>query len=169
MAAPQKSEAKNKILVVEHEQGLYDELRKTLSSKFDVVFAMSPDEALEYLKNKPLPDLVICDLYLVTPEDKGIEVGLAFVKKIRARPETKEIPVRIYTKYGDYFRDPEYYAKKGMRFPPGKKWYSGKQLRKFYQNLRTIGIQKEMIHNKFQISTDGLIPIIKEVLAKKKT
>jgi two-component system phosphate regulon response regulator PhoB len=79
------------LLVVEDESDIADLLRRVFSKEgFEVGVANDGLTALEALKRTP-PDLVILDWML--PEISGIEV----LKEMRARPETRMVPVILLT------------------------------------------------------------------------
>lgn len=83
--------AATRILIVEDEEALATLLEYNLGKeKFDVAVAGDGDEALLKIEEQT-PDLVILDWML--PRISGIEV----CRRIRAKPETKNLPVIMLT------------------------------------------------------------------------
>lgn len=83
--------AATRILIVEDEEALATLLEYNLGKeKFDVAIAGDGDEALLKIEEQT-PDLVILDWML--PRISGIEV----CRRIRAKPETKNLPVIMLT------------------------------------------------------------------------
>jgi two-component system phosphate regulon response regulator PhoB len=83
------------VLVVEDEAPLQELLRYNLASEgYTVSSARSGDEA-ELLVTEEQPDLVILDWML--PEVSGIEI----CRRLRARPETRSVPVLLLTARGE--------------------------------------------------------------------
>ncbi len=81
----------NKIMVVDDEPDVVDLVRLVLESDgFQVVTAYSGKEALEKI-GKEMPDLVLLDIMM--PQMDGWEV----YSRIRANPQTKDIPVAMLT------------------------------------------------------------------------
>ena len=79
------------VLVVEDEPALLELLAKTLLFKgFQVLRAGSGRRGVEYATSAH-PDVIILDLSM--PDCSGIEV----VEQLRARPDTKHIPILIHT------------------------------------------------------------------------
>jgi two-component system phosphate regulon response regulator PhoB len=86
---------KPRILIVEDEQSLNLLLRYNLESEgFAVDVAERGDEAETRIRENP-PDLVILDWML--PGVSGIEI----CRRLRARPETKHLPVLMLTARGE--------------------------------------------------------------------
>jgi len=86
---------KPSILIVEDEEALTLLLRYNLEAEgYDVVTASRGDEADLLLKER-VPDLVILDWML--PGLSGIEL----CRRLRARPETKQLPIIMLTARGE--------------------------------------------------------------------
>ena len=68
---------------------------KSLGAGYQTRIAMTGQEALERAAQHPLPDLVVLDLML--PDIPGTEV----CRRLRSRPETREIPVLMLTARGE--------------------------------------------------------------------
>jgi DNA-binding response OmpR family regulator len=84
-----------RILVVEDDAGTQTLLRKQLSAKgFEVTVAVNGLDGLMRLEQS-LPDLIICDMNM--PELDGI----GFVRAIKAKSETRNIPVIFLTASND--------------------------------------------------------------------
>jgi two-component system, OmpR family, response regulator VicR len=81
----------NKIMVVDDEPDVVDLVKLVLESDgFSVVTAYSGKEALEKI-DREMPDLVLLDIMM--PQMDGWEV----YSRIRANPNTKDIPVAMLT------------------------------------------------------------------------
>ncbi|MDD3887169.1 MAG: response regulator [Patescibacteria group bacterium] len=84
-----------KILIVEDEAALLYALKAELShNEFEVIEAIDGEKGLQALEDHR-PDVVILDLLL--PGIDGFEV----LRRIKSKPETKNIPVIILTNLGD--------------------------------------------------------------------
>lgn len=83
-------ESKRSILVVDDNRGLLELLYYGLKSLYDVRQADTAIEAMKMLQTYT-PDLVITDMMM--PEMNGME----FVQRLRARPETEDVPVIMLT------------------------------------------------------------------------
>ncbi|MDR1099999.1 MAG: diguanylate cyclase, partial [Treponema sp.] len=81
---------KNSILVVDDEKSNLLMLNNILSAEFSVFTAKSGEEALSRIAEDP-PDLILLDILL--PGIDGFEV----LKRLKASPETRNIPVIIIT------------------------------------------------------------------------
>jgi two-component system phosphate regulon response regulator PhoB len=80
------------ILIVEDEPDLVDTVAYALEQTgFKTRAALSGSEAIEQLRQRPLPDLVLLDLML--PDASGIDI----CKRMRGDPETRDIPVLMLT------------------------------------------------------------------------
>lgn len=81
----------NKIMVVDDEPDVVDLVKLVLESDgFRVVIAYSGKEALDKI-DREMPDLVLLDIMM--PQMDGWEV----YSRIRANPNTKDIPVAMLT------------------------------------------------------------------------
>ena len=84
-----------KILIVEDEEALCDLLSYNLEKEgFDIAICMDGDDALIMVEEEH-PDLVLLDWML--PNVSGIEI----CRQLRARVETKEVPVIMLTARGE--------------------------------------------------------------------
>ncbi len=84
-----------KVLVVEDEEALSDLLSYNLEKEgFDVAICMDGDDALVMVEEET-PDLVLLDWML--PNVSGIEI----CRQLRARVETREVPVIMLTARGE--------------------------------------------------------------------
>ncbi|MET0272158.1 MAG: phosphate regulon transcriptional regulator PhoB [Phenylobacterium sp.] len=84
-----------RILIVEDDDALATLLHYNLEKEgYDVALAPDGDEALTLMK-EALPDLVVLDWML--PKVSGIEV----CRRLRARPETRNLPVIMLTARGE--------------------------------------------------------------------
>jgi DNA-binding response OmpR family regulator len=85
-------ESTNKIvLIVEDDVAINNLLQKTLGSKYKVESAMDGQVALDRLHQKPMPDLLICDVMI--PSMSGFKVA----DEIRTHQDTKHIPIIFLT------------------------------------------------------------------------
>jgi two-component system OmpR family response regulator len=82
------------ILIVEDDAVLREFLRTALADEFDVVDAVTGDEAVE-LARQLRPDVVILDVML--PGRSGLDV----VREIRADSELRDTPVLVMTAFSD--------------------------------------------------------------------
>lgn len=82
------------ILIVDDEEGNIDILLELLSDKYEVYAATDGETALEIVKEEPI-DLVLLDVMM--PGMSGYEV----CEKLKADPETKDIPVIFITALTD--------------------------------------------------------------------
>lgn len=88
--------SKVKVLIVEDEEILLTALSEELKQQgFNIVGAKDGVEGVA-MAAKELPDLILLDL--VMPRMDGISA----LKEIKAKPETKDIPVVILTNLSDY-------------------------------------------------------------------
>src|SRR5512134_1866836 len=86
---------KPRVLIVEDEQALNLLLRYNLESEgFDVEVVEHGDEAETRIREQ-MPDLVVLDWML--PGVSGIEI----CRRLRARPETKQLPILMLTARGE--------------------------------------------------------------------
>lgn len=84
-----------KVLLVDDDQFLVEALREKLDKAgFSTTTAADGNEALECITKIP-PDLVILDLIM-----PGMD-GVSVLKKLKADPKTKDIPVVILTNLVD--------------------------------------------------------------------
>lgn len=87
---------KKHILVVEDEPDIQDMIRILLErSGYEVVSAMNVNTAVEILRNKPLPDVVLLDLML-----PGIS-GLEMLKQMREKNYFDDVAVVIVSALAD--------------------------------------------------------------------
>ena len=87
---------KTKILVVEDEEILLTALSEELKQEgFEVVGAKDGIEGVEKAASEK-PDLILLDLVMPRLD------GIGALKEIKAKPETKDIPVVILTNLSDY-------------------------------------------------------------------
>jgi len=78
------------ILVIDDDQGILDFVDELLSFRFRVLKALDASTGLQLAETEK-PDLVILDLGLQS------QSGHDICRVLRARPETKHIPILIYT------------------------------------------------------------------------
>jgi len=90
MKGEKMEEKRPVILVVDDEPGNIEILSETLGSDYEILFAVSGEEALE-IASRQLPDMVILDI--VMPVMSGYEV----LKALKQDPVLKEIPVVFIT------------------------------------------------------------------------
>lgn len=87
---------KKKILVVEDDSDLLNLMNLKLTQEgFDTTLAETGSQALDYLKNQPLPDLVLLDILL--PDIDGLSV----LNEIANTAKTKKLPVIILSNLAD--------------------------------------------------------------------
>lgn len=79
-----------KILVIDDDQGILDFIEELLSFRFHILKAVDASTGLQLAETEK-PDLVILDLGLQN------QSGHDICRVLRARPETKHIPILIYT------------------------------------------------------------------------
>jgi DNA-binding response OmpR family regulator len=79
-----------KILVIDDDKGVLDFVEELLSFRFNVLKAHDASTGLQ-IADAERPDLVILDLGLQS------QSGHEICRVLRARPETKHIPILIYT------------------------------------------------------------------------
>ncbi|WP_178984313.1 hybrid sensor histidine kinase/response regulator transcription factor [Winogradskyella helgolandensis] len=89
-----KSEKQHNILVVENELDIQDFLDNALSDKYNITIANNGVEALEAIKKTEF-STIISDVMM--PEMDGFEL----CKRIKANPETCQLPVLLLTALGD--------------------------------------------------------------------
>lgn len=92
MPTPPKSNTSQskKILVIDDDQGVLDFIDELLSFRFQVLKAIDASIGLQLAETEK-PDLVILDLGLQN------QSGHDICRVLRKRPETKHIPILIYT------------------------------------------------------------------------
>lgn len=84
------------ILVVEDDPLLSDLVsRKFGAEKINMEYAPTGEIALEFVKKDPKPDLILLDIRL--PGIDGFEV----LRQVREDPSTKDIPVVIFSNFGE--------------------------------------------------------------------
>ena len=108
----QLNNLKNKIrvLTVEDVTGNTSRLRGELPyERFEVIGTLNRKEALKYLREDPLPDIMIIDLYL--PESPNIRMkppylreSIKLVEQVKGDEHTKHIPIIVYTSYKFYLK-----------------------------------------------------------------
>ncbi|KGL62188.1 hybrid sensor histidine kinase/response regulator transcription factor [Polaribacter sp. Hel1_85] len=93
-SSKQQSKKKHNILVVENELDIQDFLKSALSDSYNVTIANNGVEALEEIKKAEF-STIISDVMM--PEMDGFEL----CKRIKANPETCQLPVLLLTALGD--------------------------------------------------------------------
>jgi len=89
-----KSKKQHNVLVVENEIDIQDFLNNALSDKYNITIANNGIEALEEIKKTEF-STIISDVMM--PEMDGFEL----CKRIKANPETCQLPVLLLTALGD--------------------------------------------------------------------
>ncbi|WP_179375944.1 hybrid sensor histidine kinase/response regulator transcription factor [Winogradskyella wichelsiae] len=89
-----KSKKQHNVLVVENELDIQDFLKSALSDKYNITIANHGVEALEEIKKTEF-STIISDVMM--PEMDGFEL----CKRIKANPETCQLPVLLLTALGD--------------------------------------------------------------------
>jgi DNA-binding response OmpR family regulator len=90
------SENKRRILIVEDEKDMQDVMRALLErAGYEIIPAYDVATAVQILRAKPLPDLVLLDLML--PEISGLEL----LRQIRAKDVFDDLPVIIVSALAD--------------------------------------------------------------------
>jgi two-component system sensor histidine kinase and response regulator WspE len=85
------SAEKKVILVIEDEVPLLEAIKRKLELMgFDVLTAVTTDQALSYLQDVQKVDLIWLDHYIF-----GKEPGLLFVAKLKTSPKWKPIPIFV--------------------------------------------------------------------------
>ena len=94
---PDKSRHSDKklILIVDDDEIALDTLELYLSDSFDTLLANSGRAALEMLDSEDIPDVILLDVRMPQMD------GLAFFKRIRNNPDTKNVPVIFQTGLSD--------------------------------------------------------------------
>ncbi|WP_179336170.1 hybrid sensor histidine kinase/response regulator transcription factor [Winogradskyella costae] len=92
--AAKKSEKQHNVLVVENELDIQDFLNNALSDRYNITIANNGVEALEEIKKTEF-STIISDVMM--PEMDGFEL----CKRIKANPETCQLPVLLLTALGD--------------------------------------------------------------------
>ncbi|MBU0650278.1 response regulator, partial [bacterium] len=87
---------KESILILDDEQDLHYVFDRYLGERYDLIHALTMEDALKIGLKSTHIDLVITDIFL--PENK---TGFEFVYKIREL--NKEVPIIIMSAYGDQF------------------------------------------------------------------
>ena len=83
-----------KLLVVEDDESARDALADILDLEgFDVALSSNGQEALNYLRSKPLPDLIILDLQM------PIMNGWQFRREQNKNPRLASVPVLVLTAF----------------------------------------------------------------------
>lgn len=91
-----EEQKKIRILVVEDESAVQDMIRALLErAGFEAIPALNVPSAVEILRNKPLPDLVLLDLML-----PGID-GLELLRQMRSKEYFDNLPVVIVSALAD--------------------------------------------------------------------
>lgn len=86
---------KKKVLLIEDEKTLVELYTEGfIDAGFDITAVLSAEEGLEAVK-KEKPDLIVLDILL--PRENGI----FFLKKLRADPKIKSIPVVVLSNFDD--------------------------------------------------------------------
>ena len=85
-----------KILIVEDENLLADLYKDKFAEEgMEADIAHSAEEAMEYLKTKEAPNLILLDILL--PRENGI----SFLKEMKEHKELPEIPVVAFSNYDE--------------------------------------------------------------------
>ena len=85
--------AGNKIRVVDDDQDFVQLLEFDLKKKgYQVVTAFNGEEGLERVAQEK-PELIVCDIKMPKMD------GYTFVRRLKKKPETKDIPLIILTSY----------------------------------------------------------------------
>ncbi|MEO5969760.1 MAG: response regulator [Bdellovibrionia bacterium] len=94
--------SKKLILIVEDDQAIRMIFKLALERKgYDVFAACNGQEALDLLKNSPLPDLILLDLMMPVMD------GWTFVEAIQAVPDYSDIPFIIVSAYENQVTHPK--------------------------------------------------------------
>jgi CheY-like chemotaxis protein len=89
-------ENKRRILIVEDEKDMQDVMRLLLERMgYEIISAYDVASAVQILRGKPLPDLMLLDLML--PEISGLEL----LRQIRAKDVFDDLPVIIVSALAD--------------------------------------------------------------------
>ncbi len=83
-----------KILIIEDEAALINNLALALSDDYEVISAANGKEGLRRARNEA-PDLILLDIIL--PDMNGIEI----LRKLKREEKTSDIPIIILTNLGD--------------------------------------------------------------------
>ncbi|MGC9527250.1 MAG: response regulator, partial [Limnospira sp.] len=86
---------KSKILIVDDSPDNLQVLMQILKDDYAVIAATAGEKALQLAAKEPVPDLIVLDV--VMPEIDGYEV----CRRLKANPETREIPVIFVTALGE--------------------------------------------------------------------
>jgi two-component system, OmpR family, phosphate regulon response regulator PhoB len=90
------AENRTRVLIVEDEQDMQDLMRSLLERVgLEIISAYDVATAVQVLRQKPLPNLVLLDLML--PEISGLEL----LRQIRAKDVFDELPVIIVSALAD--------------------------------------------------------------------
>jgi CheY-like chemotaxis protein len=90
------AENKRRILIVEDEKDMQDIMRSLLERVgYDIISAYDVTTAVQILRGKPLPDLVLLDLML--PEVSGLEL----LRQMRSKEVFDDLPVIIVSALAD--------------------------------------------------------------------
>lgn len=90
------AENKRRILIVEDEKDMQDVMRTLLERVgYEITSAYDVATAVQVLRGKPLPDLMLLDLML--PEISGLEL----LRQIRAKDVFDDLPVIIVSALAD--------------------------------------------------------------------
>ncbi len=90
-----QSAQRDTILIVEDSLLDAETLKRSLHSHYNVVVAVHPMEALDYISNTKIPDLILLDI--VMPELDGFE----FCKRLKEEKNTKDLPIIFITAQTD--------------------------------------------------------------------
>jgi len=161
------------VLIIEDFDKFAEFLKEKFSGPFYVIALLDPDALINpqtsYINDnyidKIKPDIIIMDLFIHSrylEHKSGIECGIELIGKLRLNPKTRDIPIAILSKYGDWVHPSEfpserkeYYRKHGMKFGPGKK-YEWNELERFEKVLvEELNIKRNMIFNKFNYDERG--------------
>lgn len=90
------AENKRRILIVEDEKDMQDVMRTLLERVgYEIISAYDVATAVQILRGKPLPDVMLLDLML--PEISGLEL----LRQIRAKDVFDDLPVIIVSALAD--------------------------------------------------------------------
>lgn len=83
-----------RVMIIDDDEDISETLSKTLGPKYEVI-GLSGGDAAQTLVESFAPDIILLDVNMPGPD------GFAVCKAIRARAETRHIPVLFMTARGD--------------------------------------------------------------------
>lgn len=140
-------EGKKRVLIVDDVKSTRETLGKALKRKGFMVDAVSMSEAWQRIREGPLPDLIIIDLYA---KPFQLRTGVKLIERLRqsgkAKLNTGQIPILIYSVFGHYVKHASVFREK--IYPEFPEKLPLKEIENCWKRLQKCGIAPEMIYRK---------------------